>query len=62
LKGIREQRQISALLRGFSWCVIWPPTAAEPLAVVGPTPGANRNLWILYGLGIFLLVLLFGGN
>lgn len=60
LNGIREQRQISALLRGFSWCVIWSPTAIAPLAVAELIPGTNRNLWILYGFGIFLIMLILG--
>ncbi len=60
LNGIRERRQISALLRGFAWCVVWSPTAIAPLAVAEIMPGVDRVLWIEYGLGVFVLMLVIG--
>lgn len=60
LNPIRERRQVSALLRGFAWCVIWSPTAIAPLAVAELLPGANRNLWILYGFALFLVIMVLG--
>ncbi len=60
LNDIREQRQVSALLRGFAWCVIWSPTAIAPLAVAEILPGVDRLLWIEYGLGVFVLMLILG--
>jgi hypothetical protein len=60
LNPIRERRQVSALLRGFAWCVIWSPTAVAPLAVAELIPGVDRALWIEIGLGIFVLVMVIG--
>lgn len=60
LNPIRERRQVSALLRGFAWCVIWSPTAIAPLAVAEILPGVDRALWIRYGLIVFVLVLVLG--
>ena len=57
---IRERRQISALLRGFAWCVIWSPTAVAPLAVAQLIPGTDRQLWMGYGLVIFAVILFVG--
>lgn len=56
----RERRQISAVLRGFAWSVVWSPTAIAPLAVVELIPGVNRPLWIGLGFGIYLAMLLLG--
>ncbi len=61
LNPIRERRQVSALLRGFAWCVIWSPTAIAPLAVAELIPGVDRVLWIEYGIAVFAVVLLIGG-
>ena len=60
LNPIRERRQISALLRGFAWCVIWSPTAIAPLALMELIPGTNRQLWIAIGFCIFLGLLVIG--
>ncbi|WP_322895294.1 MULTISPECIES: hypothetical protein [unclassified Yoonia] len=57
---VRERRQISAVLRGFAWSVVWSPTAIAPLAVVELIPGVNRPLWIGLGFGIYLAMLLLG--
>jgi hypothetical protein len=61
LNPLRERRQISAMLRGFAWCVIWSPTAIAPLAVMELIPGTDRRLWILIGFCIFLGLLVLGG-
>ncbi|MFT7026189.1 MAG: hypothetical protein ACJAVS_000405, partial [Paracoccaceae bacterium] len=58
---IRERRQVSALLRGFSWCVIWSPTAVAPLAVAALIPGVDRNLWMIYGIAVFVVMMVIGG-
>lgn len=60
LNPIRERRQVSALLRGFGWSVIWSPTALAPLALAQLIPGTDRPRWILYGLGIYALITLIG--
>lgn len=60
LNPIRERRQVSALLRGFAWCVIWSPTAVAPLALLELIPDVDRKLWILIGFLLFLLFMVVG--
>ena len=57
---VRQRRQISALLRGFAWSVIWSPTAVAPLVVAGLIPGVERGRWMLIGLAVFALMLAVG--
>lgn len=59
ISALRERRQLTALLRGFSWGVVWSPTAMAPLAVMELIDGISRELWTFYGLicmGAILLV------
>lgn len=60
LNPLREQRQLSALLRGFAWCVTWSPTAFAPLIVAELMPGVERTAWIGYGFAFFMLLMLVG--
>lgn len=60
LNPIRERRQLSALLRGFGWSVIWSPTAMAPLALLELIPGIERERWIVEGFAVFLLLLAVG--
>lgn len=60
LDAIRERRQICALQRGFAWSVIWSPTALAPLAILELIPGVDRGVWIVYGLGVFAMMLALG--
>ena len=59
-REIAERRQISAMLRGFAWSVIWSPTALAPLALLELIPGIDRRLWITIGLAIFLVMMVLG--
>ena len=47
---IRERRQLTSMLRGFSWSVVWSPTAIAPLAVLELIDGISREWWSIYGL------------
>ncbi len=47
---IRERRQLTSMLRGFSWGVVWSPTAIAPLAVLELIDGISREWWTIYGL------------
>ncbi len=49
LTPIRERRQLSAILRGFAWSVVWSPTAVAPLAVMQLIDGIDRPRWIALG-------------
>lgn len=57
---IRQRRQISAMLTGFAWGVVWSPTAIAPLALLTLLPGAERIPWMIAGFFIALIVLLAG--
>ncbi len=57
---IRRRRQISAMLTGFGWGVVWSPTAIAPLALLTLLPGAERIPWMFAGFLIALVVLLAG--
>jgi len=60
LNPLREQRQITALLRGFAWSVTWSPTAFAPLIVASLMPGVERGQWIGYGFAVFAMLMLVG--
>ncbi len=49
LTPVRERRQLSAILRGFAWSVVWSPTAVAPLAVMQLMEGIDRARWIALG-------------
>ncbi len=57
---IRQRRQISAMLTGFGWGVVWSPTAIAPLALLTLLPGADRISWMIAGASIAMVVLLAG--
>lgn len=60
LNGIRERRQVSAMLRGFAWSVVWSPTAMAPLILMELLPGVDRLRWMEYGLALFTAMLFLG--
>ena len=60
LNPIREQRQISAMQRGFAWGVAWSPTALAPLALFELLPDVNRLAWIGMGLVVFCIMFVLG--
>lgn len=60
LNAVRQRRQISALMRGFAWSVIWSPTAIAPLVVAGLIPGVERGRWMVIGFAVFALMLVVG--
>ena len=57
---IRRRRQISAMLNGFAWGVIWSPTAIAPLALMVLLPGIERIPWMIAGLLIAMVILAVG--
>ena len=56
LRDEMERRQLSAVLRGFAWGVIWSPTAIAPLALFELIDGIDRLRWTLLGLVLALLI------
>ena len=57
--AIREQRQLSALIRGFSWVIAWSPTAVTqaliPVVIVGADPIALAGMGALVAVAILPL-------
>ena len=60
LTPVRERRQLSAILRGIAWSVVWSPTAVAPLALMQLMPGADRARWIALGFGISMAMMAVG--
>lgn len=57
---LKERRQISAMLLGFAWCVVWSPTAIAPLALYELIDGIDRQLWTYYGMAMAVIVCFIG--
>ena len=55
LADIRRERQISALMRGFSLMVVWSPTAVTQALVFTMLPDAQYSRMVLVGLVIVVL-------
>ena len=55
---VRERRQLSAALRGFSWFLVWAPTAVTQ--AVMPTLMSGIDAARLIGLGLIMAVLMLG--
>lgn len=56
---IREQRQISALLRGFSWMILWAPTALTQAVLFTTLPGIDLlTVMSLGGVAAVIMILI----
>ena len=55
-----EQQQISALLRGFSWMIMWSPTALTQAVLFTSIPGASASIVVPLGIGASLFMILIG--
>ncbi|MEO1494241.1 MAG: hypothetical protein AAFV19_18985 [Pseudomonadota bacterium] len=60
LTPVRERRQLSAVLRGFAWSVVWSPTAVAPLAMMSLMEGIDRARWIAIGFCLSLVMMAVG--
>lgn len=60
LAAVRERRQLSALLRGFSWMILWSPTTITQALLFSLIPGIEAGRLLLLGALLALLVLLLG--
>ncbi len=57
--AIREQRQISALLRGFSWMILWSPTALTQAVLLTTLPGVDLiTVMSLGGIAAVIMILI----
>ena len=48
------------MLRGFSWCVVWSPTAIAPIVLIEMINGVDRFVWSIYGIMIATIMCLIG--
>lgn len=55
-----ERQQISALLRGFSWMIMWAPTALTQAVLFTSFPDAQASKVIPLGLGASVLMISIG--
>ena len=55
-----ERQQISALLRGFSWMILWAPTALTQAVLFTSFPAAQANKVIPLGLGASVVMIVIG--
>ncbi|MEO0427875.1 MAG: hypothetical protein AAF160_10575 [Pseudomonadota bacterium] len=60
LQPIRERRQLTAMLRGFAWAVVWSPTAVAPVVLATLLPDAERLPWIAVAFAIAMGIVLIG--
>ncbi len=54
---VRERRQLSALLRGFAWILVWAPTAVTQAILPTLISGVDAGRLIVTGLAIAFLML-----
>ncbi len=54
---VRERRQLTALLRGFAWILVWAPTAVTQAILPTLVPGVDAARLITIGLGVAVLML-----
>ncbi|MEM7058917.1 MAG: hypothetical protein AAF557_15120 [Pseudomonadota bacterium] len=57
---IREQRQLSALVRGFSPVITWAPTSLTQVIVLAAVPGIDPIKAMFYGLSLAISVFAIG--
>lgn len=55
-----EQQQISALLRGFSWMIMWSPTALTQAVLFTTFPSIDQSITIVLGIGAAVIMILIG--
>ena len=55
---VRERRQLSATLRGFSWFLVWAPTAVTQAVLPVLIPGIDAARLMTLGLAVAALMLL----
>ncbi len=58
--AIREQRQIAALDRGFSWIIAWSPTAVSQALIPAIVVGSDPNRMMLMGFAVTLVMFVVG--
>lgn len=57
ISEVRERRQLTAALRGFSWFLVWAPTAVTQAVMPTLMSGIDTVRLIVTGLGLALVML-----
>ncbi len=57
---IRERRQMSALLRGFPWMLIWAPTSLTQAVLLSSLPGIETATVVSLGIGCTVIMIVLG--
>ena len=57
ISEVRERRQLTAALRGFSWFLVWAPTAVTQAVMPTLMSGIDTVKLIVTGLGLALVML-----
>ncbi|MCB2011914.1 MAG: hypothetical protein KDF64_15180 [Geminicoccaceae bacterium] len=60
IRGIRERRQLSAMIRGFSWIVVWAPSSVTQALLLTLFPDADPLRSLMLGIGTALVMMLVG--
>lgn len=60
LRALLEQQQITALIRGFSWMIMWSPTAMTQAVLLTSIPGSDLSIVIVLGLSAALVMIFIG--
>lgn len=58
--AIAEQRQISALVRGFSWMIMWSPTALTQAVLFTTFPNIDLKTVISLGIAASIIMVIIG--
>ena len=58
ISQVREQRQLNATFRGFSWILVWAPTAVTQAVMPTLMSGIDAARLITTGLGLAILMFL----
>ncbi len=58
--SVIEQQQISALIRGFSWMILWSPTALTQAVLFTAFPGVDLKVVIVLGIASSIVMILIG--
>ncbi len=59
-QAVDEQRQISGLLRGFSWMILWSPTALTQAVLFTSFAGVQTGVVMLLGISASLVMIFVG--
>ncbi|MCB1970832.1 MAG: hypothetical protein KDG54_10545 [Geminicoccaceae bacterium] len=60
VRAIRERRQLSAMIRGFSWIVVWAPSSVTQALLISLFPGADHVRAVTLGVVTAAVMMVLG--